>query len=433
VTTDYDIIIVGGRPAGSTLAARLGQAGWRVLLIERARLPALPGASCPIIYASTMDMLDEIGADEAAYAQNTPKIHRMVNAGELLKGEVAIPMVNGRDYGYAIDRARFDYALWENALRFPTVEGRLGYSLVDLLWQGDRVIGIVGQPAGGERETITARLVIGADGRFSTVARKTKATERDENDEFPTSIYYAYWKHAAPHDSRGAAAVAWGEGTGFGFLMMDSADETTLVAVEGQTTLLDPAPGQAEALYMDMVRRYPAVWRRLEGAERITDVRGMRNIGNLYRQPGGDGWALVGDAYHQKDPLDGQGIYDAVYTAKILAGAVDDYLSGRKLWAQALLDYDRGARAETYPMYRSTLTRVRDSLYPTTPEWVTRFSTQTWARWIFEDRLVSEQLGLMLTRQISPREMMSAPIVIGALLRGPLRDLSHFLGRQIER
>ncbi len=189
MTTDYDVIIVGGRPSGSTLAARLGQRGWRVLLIERARLPALPGASCPIIYSSTMRMLDEIGADEAAYARGTPKIRRMVNAGELLKGEIEIPLVEGRDYAYAIDRARFDFALWENALRFPTVEGRLGYSLIDLLWEGDRVIGIVGQPAGGERETLTARLVIGADGRFSTVARKAKAAERDEHAEYPTSIY----------------------------------------------------------------------------------------------------------------------------------------------------------------------------------------------------------------------------------------------------
>ncbi len=215
--------------------------------------------------------------------------------------------------------------------------------------------------------------------------------------------------------------------------MMDSADDTTLVAVEGKTELLDPAPGQAEAMYMEMVRKFPAVWRRFEHAERITEVRGMRNIGNLYRQPGGDGWGLVGDAYHQKDPLDGQGIYDAVYTAKVLATCIDDYLSGRKLWAQALIDYDRDARAETYPMYRSTLARVHDSFYPSNPEWFTRFSTQTWARWIFEDRLVSEQMGLMLTRQIKPREMLSAPIVIGALLRGPLRDLSRFLDKQIER
>lgn len=433
MTSDYDVIIVGGRPAGSTLAARLGQQGWRVLLIERAKLPSLPGASSPIIYASTMSMLDEIGADEAAYAHNTPKIRRVINAGELLKGEIEIPMLNGRDYAYAIDRARFDFALWENALRFPTVEGRLGCSLVDLLWEGDRVIGVVCQSAGSERETITARLVIGADGRFSTVARKAKAAERDEHEEYPTSIYYAYWKNALPHDDRGAAAVAWGEGTGFGFLLMDSADDTTLIAIEGQTELLDPPPGQAEAMYMEMVRKYPAVWRRLEHAERITDVRGMRNIGNLYRQPGGDGWALVGDAYHQKDPLDGQGIYDAVYTAKALANAVNDYLSGRKLWAEALIAYDHEARAETYPMYRSTLDRVRDSLYPSSPEWFTRFATQTWARWIFEDRLVSEQMGLMLTRQIKPREMLSPPIVIGALLRGPLRDLSRFLEKQIER
>jgi hypothetical protein len=53
-------------------------------------------------------------------------------------------------------------------------------------------------------------------------------------------------------------------------------------------------------------------------------------------------------------------------------------------------------------------------------------------RWLLEDRLIREQMGLMLTRQIAPQEMMSAPLVVGALLRGPLRDLSRFLDRQLQ-
>ena len=64
-STHFDVIIVGGRPAGSTLAARLGQRNIRTLLLERATMPSLPAISSPGIYASTMQMLDEIGADEA--------------------------------------------------------------------------------------------------------------------------------------------------------------------------------------------------------------------------------------------------------------------------------------------------------------------------------------------------------------------------------
>jgi flavin-dependent dehydrogenase len=430
---DYDVIIVGGRPAGSTLAARLGMAGLRVLLLERAQMPALPGASCPIIYASTMALLDDIGADEAEYARGTPRIRRMVNAGAELRGAIWLPMVLGRDYGYAIDRARFDFALWQHALSFPTVTGRLGFSLTDLVCEDGRVVGIVGGEAGQPRETIRARLVIGADGRFSTVARKAGAAQRDTHIENPTSIYYAYWRGAPPYDDQGAAAVAWSPGTGFGFLMMDSADDTVVVAVEGQSALIDPPAGKVEAWYLDLLRSYPVIWERLQHAEMITDVRGMKQIGNLYRQPGGSGWALVGDAYHQKDPIDGQGIYDAVFTAKVLAEVVTAYVTGELTWDEALAQYDETARQETYPMYRSTLQRVQTSLYNESPDWFNRLAVTTWGRWLFEDRLMLEQMGLMLTRQIRPSEMMTAPLVVGALLRGPLRDLSQFLQRQIDK
>ena len=51
---DYDVIVVGGRPAGATLAARLGRQGLRVLLLERATFPSAPAASCPVIYPATI-------------------------------------------------------------------------------------------------------------------------------------------------------------------------------------------------------------------------------------------------------------------------------------------------------------------------------------------------------------------------------------------
>src|SRR5690349_15226383 len=114
INTNYDTIIVGGRPAGATLAARLGQAGLRVLLLERATLPSAPAASCPAIYPATMRLLDEIGADEAAYAGGTPRLRRMLSeVRDDFRISIPLPMVHGRDYLYAIDRARFDAALWQ--------------------------------------------------------------------------------------------------------------------------------------------------------------------------------------------------------------------------------------------------------------------------------------------------------------------------------
>jgi flavin-dependent dehydrogenase len=430
-THDYDVIIVGGRPAGSTLAARLGAAGVRVLLLERATLPSLPGASSPIIYASVMNLLDEIGADESDYARNTPKLRRLVNLTPDLNITLPIPTINGRDYGYAIDRARFDDALWRHAATYPTVTAWDGFSVTDLLWEGERVVGICGQGTDKVKRSLTAAVVIGADGRFSTVARKVNAQERDTHTDHPTSLLYAYWRGAQPHGGE-AAAMAYGEGEGYGFLVMDSADDTVCVCIEGRADILE-SQGAAEARYLTLLQTAPPVWQRLQNAEMTTTVRGMKKVGNLYRQPGGDGWALVGDAYHQKDPIDGQGIYDAVYTAKLLAQSILRARSGEVSWSEALVAYDEAARAETYAMYRSTLDRVKNSLYVDMPDWVMQIANRSVLRWLMEDRLVQERMGLMLVRQIEPQNAVSAPLVLGALLRGPLRDLSRRLGEAIER
>jgi flavin-dependent dehydrogenase len=85
--THFDVIIVGGRPAGATLAARLGQHGLHVLLLERSPFPSTPAVSSPAIYSSTMALLDEIGADEAAYAQNTPRFRRWVTEVRKIFGQ----------------------------------------------------------------------------------------------------------------------------------------------------------------------------------------------------------------------------------------------------------------------------------------------------------------------------------------------------------
>jgi flavin-dependent dehydrogenase len=422
----YDVIIVGGRVAGSTLAARLGRAGLRVLLLERDQFPSLPAASSPIVYSPTLRLLDEIGADEAAYARNTPRIQRVIGAGKDFAVTIDIPHAHGRDYAYAIDRARFDGALWDNALSLPTVEGRQNFGVSDLLWEGDRVTGLTGREGKGVEETFTADIVVGADGRYSLVARKTNAAVYDEYTDHPTSLYYAYWQGVKPYDDDGATAVAYEGGAGYGFLVMDTADGGTLIGFEGQADLLNPPPGQVEAFYLAMVRRNPKIAARIDAGSLATSVHGIRRVGNLYRQPGGAGWALVGDAYHQHDPLDGQGIYNAAFTAKALAWAIRAWKNGEKTWEEALEWYDEAARVKTYGRYKAALASVRQNIYnPQLPGWAL-----TGVRWVMEDPAMRDLMGKTLTRQLPAEviELVTPPLMLGAVLRGPLRDLQKRLG-----
>ncbi|MBZ0288928.1 MAG: FAD-dependent monooxygenase, partial [Anaerolineae bacterium] len=274
-------------------------------------------------------------------------------------------------------------------------------------------------------ETFTADVVVGADGRYSIVAQKVKARVFDEHTSMPTSLYYAYWKNALPYDDFGATAVAYEGGVGYGFLVMNSADDTTVVGFEGRSDLLNPPPKGVEAFYLERVRSHPDIAQRIEHAEMVTDVHGIRRVGNLYRQAGGSGWALVGDAYHQHDPLDGQGIYNAVFTAKALAWALRYWKSGEKSWEAALEWYDETARAKTYGRYKAALDSVQQSIYnPEIPGWALGG-----LRWVIEDPAMQDLFGKLLTRQLPPEviALMTPPAMVGALLRGPLRDLRRRL------
>jgi len=428
---DYDAIIVGGRVAGSHLAARLGKYGFRVLLLERAEFPSLPAVSSPIIYSSTMRLLDEIGADESAYARNTPKLHDVMSVAGGFPAAINIPDYKGRDYAYAIDRARFDAALWDTAIGYENVTGQQNFSVTDLLWDGDTVIGVIGKDKNGEEVQFTASIVIGADGRFGIVSRKVGAEEKDRYEEYPTSIYYAYWKNVAYLDDKPTASTY--EGDGYGYLVMDSADGQTVIAVEGRSDVVEPDAGKIEQFYRDIINKHPELAKRTHEAEPVTTVRGMRNIGNSYRQPGGKGWALVGDAYHQKDPLDGQGIYNAVITGKILARQMLKWNKGDISWDEAIEEYDELSRMKTYGMYKSLQTSIRRNFYGESDIAVPEWAQEQLARWLLDDEQFKDLIGKMLIREVPADyvNLMTPPMIFGAIARGIGKDIEKRVKKRI--
>jgi 2-polyprenyl-6-methoxyphenol hydroxylase-like FAD-dependent oxidoreductase len=406
----FDCIIIGGRPSGASLAARLGALGLRVLLLERAAMPSLPAASSPAINPAAMELLDEIGANERAYALNTPRIPRWVLACRD-KWAISFPMAHraGRAYGYAIDRARFDGELWRVAAQTPNVTARAQSPVSELLWEGERVIG-----ARVKAESIHAPLVIGADGRFSLVARQTRAPVYAVRPARPTSIYYAYWRGVRPLADGVPAFHMIDSRDGFGLLIMESADDTAAVTIEGQAAILDGNPGQIAAFYDDILSQARYLAPRLAPAQRVTEVRGMKRIGNFYRQAGGSGWALVGDAVHQKDPLDGQGIYDALFTAKALSAALEPWQGGALTWAQAIAQYTAAIQAETRGMYHATLQRVQREIYNRYPNWLIHALAQ--------DPDYQRGFALLHTRQVSPERWLPTSVALRALVNGLKRS-----------
>jgi len=196
-----DVVIVGARCAGATLATLLARAGADVVLLDRDALPSDQVLSTHSIHPPGMDVLDAVGVGDAVRAgAPASRIIRANTDGAILDLECA----PGRAE-YCPRRERLDGLLQQAAVA-------AGARLFDrtrvtaLLWEGDRVHGVKAVSAGRE-QTFTARLVVGADGRHSTVARLVEAEEYLGYDA-PRAMYWAYWD--APDIPRTPSTCTWG-------------------------------------------------------------------------------------------------------------------------------------------------------------------------------------------------------------------------------
>jgi 2-polyprenyl-6-methoxyphenol hydroxylase-like FAD-dependent oxidoreductase len=419
----YDVIVVGGRPAGASLAARLGARGLSVLVVDKAEFPSHPEVpSCPLMYASAIQLFDEIGLREADYAAATTRIHKGIVGFEgYFQVTLDVPMAHGRDYLYGFDRGRFDHALWNHLGGLPSVERRSGFAVSDLLRNEDgRVVGICGATKGGAPERLGARLaVVGADGRHSLIARKVGARVVEEQAACTSTIHFAEWAGLGPATPDGEPAIQIvSTGRGQNVLFFPSCDGRVSVATHVRTDRANIG-GNASEYYLGQLRSLATVRRRLEGAQQVGPVLGVRRIANRYREHGGPGWVLVGDAVHHKDPIDGQGIYDALIEARHLAELLVALHEQRLSW-DALLDrYHHAVIGETHKMFQATMERLARDLYSDPPPLMIR----TLLRWALEDPAYQRRFLLFLTRTIPPERFRTPSLMAAVTARGVARDL----------
>ncbi len=429
MSLEYDVIIVGGRPTGASLAARLGARGMKVLVVERATFPSLPSVpSSPAIHPGAMKLLDELGIDEAAYADDHARMRGFaIDMAGIFMIDIEMPvMACGRSYTYGIDRVTFDDVLWRNLARFPTVERREGFNVTELLREGGRVIGIEGGPRGEAPERITAGCVVGADGRFSLVARRASAEVVEEDAVHTSTVFYAEWEGVRPlHEEYSSAYVhATGRGLDALFFAMPNGRYSVNTHARSDRVRVD---GDPERYYLETLRSVPNIWRYLDRAQRVSPILGVKKIGNGYRRPSGPGWVLAGDALHYKDPVDGQGIYDALLGTKLLDRALASWCSGASSWDEAMAMYKEAVWAATHPMFLTTTGRLERELYEEPP----LAMIHTVLRWTLSDPQYQETYLRVLAREWPPSRLASRRMMGAAIARGVGRDIRGWLRRRL--
>jgi len=420
----HDVIIVGGRPAGAALAARLGAGGLSVLVVDKARFPSSPEVpSCPVLYAGTMALLDEIGFTEDLYAHAVTRVRAGVIMVEpYFHTRMILPEFFGRNYVCGFERAAFDAALWAHLARSPGVTRRAGFR-VDSVLRDDagRVTGITGAEEGKPPESLRARLcVIGADGRHSLVARKVEARVIEDCSDRTSTCHFAEWEDLAPCpvDPEPILQIVT-RCRGESVLFFPSTSGRVHVATHVRSDRADTG-GDPQQYYRRRLDGFAAVRQRLTGARQVGELLGVKKIANRFREAGGPGWLLVGDAVHHKDPVDGQGVYDALIEGKRLAELLLAAHHGALTWDALVPAYARAIEEETGGMFRATMQRLARELYQEPPTPVIR----TMMRWLLQDPAYHHQFFAFLSRAIPPENWLRPSLVLGAAARGLLRDIA---------
>lgn len=344
---EYDVIVVGTRVAGAILGSLLGRRGHRVLALDRAHFPS-DTLSTHFFRAPAFRAFQEMGVLDEVLAV-APKLTVNYN---VIDGIVfPEPVDRPEDYPFymSVRRITLDNILVRKLWEIPGVELREGAAVDALLRSDGRVEGAAWKEKSGVGEA-RARVVVGADGIYSFVAKEV-AAQSEHEEPIHRAMYYAYFSDVDP--SEGPAAEFHYRGNNIGYLMPSDA-ELTLMAASVPISEFPAFKRDPEGRLMQELEAMEAIAPRLPKAKRQSPVRGSGNIGCVKRIPYGPGWALVGDAGMTLDPWSGQGIDHASTHALILAQRLDDYLSGRADWEGAMAGYHRERNEFSEKAYRRT-------------------------------------------------------------------------------
>ena len=356
MTTEYDAIVVGARCAGSPTAMLLARQGYEVLLVDRATFPS-DTLSTHLIHAPGMAALRRWGLAEEVIATGCPPIETYsFDFGPFtLRGTQQA--VDGSSTAYCPRRILLDKILVDAAAR-AGAEVRQGFTVDEIVVEDDTVVGIRGREAGGRSVLERARLVIGADGRNSQIAEAVHAHQYNEKPALQWS-YYTYFS-GLPVDGM-QTIIRPDRGWG----MMPTNDELTLVVVGWPSAEATAYKQDPEANFFKTLELAPEV-AELVGRARREDRFHGGSVPNYFRTPFGPGWALVGDAGYNKDPITAQGISDAFRDAEQCVAAIDDVFNGRRSFDDAMHDFQHARDTHALPIYEFTTQMA--TLEPPPPE-----------------------------------------------------------------
>ncbi len=323
--TEFDVAIVGASIAGCTAATLLGRQGATVALLESHSAPDHYKVMCTHVFqGSAYPTLRRLGiADQferAGARRSEPRIWSRY--GWITPPDGYMDRIDEVGHGLNIRRQTADPMLREMTAGTDGVELMMGQTATGVLQDRGRARGVRVRSKDGEERELTARLVVGADGRGSGVAKLAgRPTKSQPNNRF---AYMAYFKDTP---------LVTGDCPQMWFLDPDMAyafptdDNQTMLACVAHKDRMPEFKADAGAAMATMYERVPD-GPAVDPEKRVSKFLGKLDVPNERRRPDGPGLALVGDAALSADPLWGVGCGWAFQSGEWLAEEAGPALSG---------------------------------------------------------------------------------------------------------
>ena len=326
---NYDTIIIGGGPAGSTVATLVAEHGHRVLLLERATTPQFKiGES---LIPATYWTFKRLGMLEKLRTSHFPQKYSVQFYSRTGKGSTPFYFFQTNPHESAVTwqvlRSEFDQMLLDNA-KEKGVEVRRGVGVREVVFEGDTATGVVTQNTDGTRETLNATVIVDSTGQRSLIGRQLNLNTIEPNLKMASLFTHYEGGHRDEGIDEGATLILHTEEKDSWFWSIPLPYNRTSIGVVGELDYLlqnrRDADGRLDTqkIFTEELEKCMPLKQRLEGAKQLLPIQTTKDFSYRASRIAGNNWVLVGDAFGFLDPVYSTGLFLALKSGEMAADVI---------------------------------------------------------------------------------------------------------------